>query len=72
MGLLYGGQDYDQNFHYVGFDYISLEKDLKSLGFSHVGTWDNSIYAIDDYSKAYIPHKDKNGMLMSLNIEAIK
>ena len=26
----------------------------------------------DDYSKAYIPYKDENGLQMSLNLECIK
>ena len=31
MGLLYGGQDYLENFHYVTFDYTSLEMDFKNI-----------------------------------------
>jgi len=27
---------------------------------------------VDDYSQAYLPHMDKNGLLMSLNLEAVK
>jgi predicted SAM-dependent methyltransferase len=75
MGLLYGGQDYDENFHYVTFDFNSIERDLKRIGFKEVRIYDREKTEhsqIDDYSAAYLPHGDKNGLLMSLNIEAIK
>jgi predicted SAM-dependent methyltransferase len=73
MGLLYGGQDYDENYHYVTFDTLSLTKDLTDIGFSDVENWDCESYEGDDFSKAYLPHKDKeNGILMSLNLLATK
>lgn len=75
MGFLYGGQDYDENFHYVTFDYKSLSEDLLSMGFSQVERYDhkNTEHTqMDDFSKSYLPHMDENGMLMSLNIEAVK
>ena len=73
MGLLYGGQDYDENYHYVTFDYHTLYRDLKEIGFPTIKRWDEKTYNGDDFSKAYLPHMDKeNGILMSLNILAIK
>jgi len=75
MGLLYGGQDYDENYHYVTFDFDSLNKDLSNIGFKTIKEYDYETTDhsyIDDFSKAYLPHMDKNGILMSLNIEAIK
>lgn len=76
MGFLYGGQTYAKNYHYIGFDFKSLSKDLESIGFENVSIWNwrNTEHSdIDDFSQAYIPHMDKdNGELMSLNIEAIK
>jgi predicted SAM-dependent methyltransferase len=72
IGLLYGGQDYEENYHYVTFDEPSLSQDLLNLGFNHVELWDSSRNLIDDFSNAYIPHMDKNGTLMSLNLLAIK
>jgi predicted SAM-dependent methyltransferase len=72
LGLLYGGQDYNENFHYVTFDLKTLTEDLKSFGFYGIERWDAEKYEIDDFSKAYLPHKDKSGMLMSLNIIAKK
>ena len=45
-------------------------------GFSEVRPWDwrtTEHGALDDYSQAYLPHLDKeNGMLVSLNLEAVK
>lgn len=76
MGLLYGGQDYDENFHYVTFDFNSLGVTLKQIGFKEVYLWDwtkTEHKDVDDFSQCYLPHMDKeNGILMSLNIEARK
>lgn len=72
IGLLYGGQDYDENYHYITFDYFTLKQDLLNIGFITIQTWDTEKYPEDDFSKAYLPHMDKKGILMSLNIEAIK
>jgi predicted SAM-dependent methyltransferase len=72
MGLLYGGQDYDENYHYVIFDYPTLSNDLKNIGYSKITEWQAEDYPGDDFSKSYLPHMDKNGILMSLNILAIK
>ncbi len=76
MGLLYGGQDYNENFHYVTFDYNTLLTDLYDIGFNSVCYYDSSHTEhcdVDDYSMSYLPHMDKqNGSLMSLNLEATK
>ena len=73
IGLLYGGQDYDENYHYITFDYLTLSNDLKAIGYSHITEWASENYSGDDFSKAYLPHMDKeNGILMSLNVLAIK
>jgi predicted SAM-dependent methyltransferase len=75
MGLLYGGQDYDENYHYVTFDFNSLNNDLTSIGFRVVREYDHTKTEhadIDDFSQAYLPHLDPSGKLMSLNIEAVK
>jgi predicted SAM-dependent methyltransferase len=74
MGLLYGGQDYEYNFHHVGFDFKYLGKLLTKVGFKNVHRydWRKTIHKdYDDFSQAYIPHMDKEqGILMSLNVEA--
>ncbi len=73
IGLLYGGQDYDENYHYITFDCNSLSKTLEEIGFKSLELGDTTKYSGDDFSKAYLPHMDKeNGILMSLNILAIK
>ena len=76
VGFLYGGQTYKENYHYIGFDFESLESDLKSVGFKAVYKWDwrkTEHSHIDDFSQAYLPHMDKeNGILMSLNVESKK
>lgn len=75
MGLLYGGQDYDENYHYTTFDKTSLETDLTTIGFTTITEYDHAATEhanIDDFSQAYLPHLDSNGKLMSLNIEAVK
>jgi len=76
IGLLYGGQDYDENFHFHIWDFETLKLDLKSTGFINIKkyNWQDTTHAlIDDYSKSYIPHMDiVNGALMSLNVIAEK
>lgn len=77
MGLLYGGQNFSRNSHTIIFDYEYLVDCLKKAGFEErkIRRWDwrkteHSEY--DDYSQAYLPHLDKSGQLMSLNVEATK
>jgi hypothetical protein len=76
IGLLYGGQDYKENFHHYIWDFNLLEKDLKNIGFKEIKKYNslNTEYSnIHDCSQAFLPKMDKiNGELMSLNIEAIK
>lgn len=75
-GLLYGGQDYAENFHHYCWDYESLSRDLKEVGFAEVCryNWKDSTFVnFDDYSKCYLPHMNfNNGTLMSLNVTATK
>lgn len=73
IGLLYGGQDYDENYHFITFDKYSLVPELKQIGFTKTEYFHPDDYPGDDFSKAYLPHMDKeNGILMSLNILATK
>jgi predicted SAM-dependent methyltransferase len=76
QGLIYGGQTYEYNFHYVAFDYEMLKTVLESAGFRSVARYDWRDFLpadYDDYSRAYIPHMDfDDGRLMSLNVEAYK
>jgi len=76
LGLLYGGQDYPENYHYCCWDAKKLFIELESVGFVSIKRydWHKTEHAnIDDASQAYLPHMDKtNGTLMSLNVEATK
>ena len=75
-GFLYGGQTYEKNYHYVGFDFETLSEDLIEIGFDEITIWDwrsTDHSHIDDFSQSYLPHMDKeNGKLMSLNVKATK
>lgn len=76
LGFLYGGQRNQWDYHYIGFDLLSLTADLCDIGFASVDEydWRETDHAeIDDYSRSYLPHMQfDTGTLMSLNIEAIK
>ena len=76
LGLLVGGQKDEYDYHNMLFDETLLTQTLKDIGFKKVYRYDwkdTSHKDMDDYSQAYLPHMDKeNGLLMSLNIEAIK
>ncbi len=75
LGLLYGGQDYAENFHHHCWDFEMLERCLYNVGFRDIGhyNWQEFLPPeFDDYSKCYLPHMDTSGRLMSLNITARK
>lgn len=77
LGLLVGGQKVGQfDYHKMVFDKKLLTEALHEVGFSVVREYDwkkTEHWDIDDYSQAYLPHMDKEkGMLMSLNLEAVK
>lgn len=75
-GMLYGGQDVEENYHNWVWDFETLKKDLEEIGLKDIKryNWRATEHRdIDDYSQSYLPHLDKeNGLLMSLNIEARK
>ena len=84
LGPLYGKWPYNAKndkgggtfYHKTTYDFNSLEKVLDKVGFKNIKRykWQDTIHKdYDDYSQAYIPHMDKeNGILISLNVEAIK
>ena len=78
MGLLYGGQRDGLDFHTVGFDFATLSALCQGAGFRIVQRYDAHEYLAadgpdyDDYSLAYMPHKDRSGTLVSLNVVAQK
>lgn len=75
-GLLWGGQNHPKNNHFIGFDEETLSSDLHKIGFNNVRRWDwrrTEHSEFDDYSQSFLPHLDKErGLLMSLNLEAVK
>lgn len=75
-GMLYGGQDVEENYHNWVWDFETLKKELEEIGFNQVekyNWWRTEHGDIDDYSQSYLPHMDKlNGTLLSLNVEATK
>lgn len=76
LGLLYGGQASIGNFHFVVFDEDYLTACLRKVGFVVVRRWDwrfTEHAEFDDYSQSHLPHMNKeHGLLMSLNLEAVK
>jgi predicted SAM-dependent methyltransferase len=77
LGLVVGGQKFGEyDYHKMIFDEEFLKNKLKDVGFKSISKyeWRNVSHAnVDDFSQAYLPHMDKkNGMLMSLNMEATK
>ena len=81
LGPLYGkmlikekGKD-KTIYHKTAYDFKSLKKVLQSAGFKNIHRydWRKTIHKdYDDHSQAYIPHMDKKGILISLNLEAKK
>lgn len=78
LGPLYGQMSMGEEtiYHKTTYDYLNLESLLLNVKFTNVKkyNWQDTEHAeFDDHSQAYIPHMDKeNGVLISLNVEAIK
>lgn len=86
--LIFGSQKHQFDYHYTGWDFKTLSEALYSHYYSsvHIWNWWNVLpyRYIDDFSKAYLPSDSPDialshgrvikggGMLMSLNIAAIK
>jgi predicted SAM-dependent methyltransferase len=76
VGPVFGRQDYLYNIHYSMYDFATIRDLLIEAGFDEVRKYDwrqTEHSNIDDYSQSYYPHMDKEkGMLLSLNVEAVK
>lgn len=73
LGLLVGGHKDEFDRHGTAFDRQSLTDALLRTGFVNVDLWDwrkVDHAEHDDFSRAYLPHMDMSGRLMSLNLEA--
>jgi predicted SAM-dependent methyltransferase len=75
-GHIVGGHKGPGDAHGCVFDFTVLKRYLEKHGFKNVKRydWRKTIHKdYDDFSQAYIPHMDKEkGILMSLNVEAVK
>src|SRR6185436_3922579 len=62
-------------YHKTVYDFNDLKTLLKENGFKNVRRYDfkKTIHKdYDDYSQAFVPHMDQRGILISLNVEAVK
>jgi predicted SAM-dependent methyltransferase len=74
-GPLMGRGDYLYNVHRVVYDEHKLKCVLLAAGFASVrryDRWATEHAEVDDFSAAYHPYMDRNGLLLSLNMEATK
>ena len=76
QAFLGGSQNHPFDCHLSHFDFKTLKELLEDVGFKDIkpyDRWKTNWAYVDDYSAAYLPHKDfKNGRIMSLNITATK
>lgn len=78
VGPLYGKHLLDNGdfiFHKMAYNYQTLAFVMRMAGFKAIRRWkidDTEHYMYDDGSQAYYPHMDKNGLLLSLNVEGTK
>jgi SAM-dependent methyltransferase len=76
LNWIYGGREYEENVHHRQFTFSGLKTLLIEAGFKRVTRYDwrdTEHAAVDDFSKAYVPHMDfEHGLLMSLNVEGVK
>lgn len=69
-GLLYGGQRDDNDYHKICFNFNIMYELLSCCGFTDIRRYDawEFLGDHDDFSKSCIPHMDRHGKLMSLNV----
>lgn len=78
IGPLFGRMEMGDKviYHKQVFDFDTLSELLYRTGFKRIKTYDcenvKPFKDIDDQSHAYLPHMDKKGWLISLNMEATK
>jgi predicted SAM-dependent methyltransferase len=82
LGPLYGrmtigtGTGAQLIYHRTVYDFASLERMCLEAGFRACRRYDwraTDHRGVDDFSQAYYPHMDKeNGLLISLNVEAVR
>lgn len=78
IGPLFGRMEMDGEmiYHKTTYDFETLTQLLYHIGFKRVNRYDcervKPHNKVDDQSHAYFPHMDKNGTLVSLNVEGVK
>lgn len=78
LGPLYGKWKIHNNrflYHKTVYDKKSLSNLLSKVGFKNIKNYVAEQFlpnGYDDYSLAYVPHMDKNGIQMQLNLECTK
>lgn len=78
LGPLYGKwriNGDDHVYHKTVYDFNSLKNLLNRVGFKDIKKYNAFEFLpkdYDDYSLAFVPHMDKNGIQMHLNMECVK
>ena len=77
IGPLYGRMPCNEDYiyHKCTYDFKKLKEIFLNNGFSSVEKWDwknHPTSEIDDHTKAYFPHMNQKGRLISLNVEITK
>ena len=78
LGPLYGKMQMNDEiiYHKTCYDFRSLKDVLRCAGFVKIQRYDyreTEHASVDDHSQAFLPHMNKDsGVLISLNVEAIK
>ena len=78
LGPLYGKWQVNSGhhvYHKTVYDFSSLKNMLENSGFSKIKNYNAFDFlpeGYDDYSLAYVPHMDRNGIQMHLNVECVK
>lgn len=77
-GSIYGRMEVAGSviYHRCVYDFPTLSTTLRLAGYRNIHHWDwtsTEHTNVDDCSQSYYPHMDKdNGLLLSLNVEAVK
>ena len=78
LGPLYGKWKIKNNtyiYHKTVYDKKALTRLLENYGFKSIKEYEAEMFlpkGYDDYSLAYVPHMDKTGIQMHLNLECTK
>jgi len=71
IGLIYGGQDYEYNYHKTGFNFCWLKHLMNKAGYVDINTYPNSPHFISGVNDASLAN-EPFGEFLSLNVVANK